>query len=549
MALELKVTSHVGRDLVASAGLFKTEQSVVWEYVANSLQYVTRGTPPVVNVQVQNRQHTITIADSGRGMSEADLQHFFTMHGENRERRSGHTGRGKFGTGKSAAFGIANQLEVETIYDGSLNKVRLTREAIDASTGQDIPLEWLVRNERTTHPHGTVVTISDIQISHLSTTAIIEYIERNLVPFRHASPQVAVNSHVCEYSEPKAQDEHHFWPSPEQVAVIGPVELTIKVAAAPLADGDLGITITAGLGNRVAVEHGGIERKEFGNRLFGEVDVPNLEQPSSIAAYDSSRNLQLNPNNRVAAVLIGFVGSKLEHVRQTIVDQDRKRRQTAQARELAKGSSKIALLLNADFQAQHQRLNTIRSVTAHSGAGDVQRTSSAKGDGEEKWTRGTDEPGSLESSERSRQGTGVHSADTQLSPRARPTGRPDPDGLDPLSRAGERGSRQARGQGGFSVDYQHLGTEEGRSRYDPVSMTILINLDHPLVAGALERGKGNVEDPVFTRISYEIAFTEYAMALGYEKAAEDPGIDADDLLYDVRDTINRLSRVSAEAFG
>jgi hypothetical protein len=91
--------------------------------------------------------------------------------------------------------------------------------------------------------------------------------------------------------------------------------------------------------------------------------------------------------------------------------------------------------------------------------------------------------------------------------------------------------------------------EEGRSRYDPVSMTIIINLDHPLVAGALEKGKGNVEDAVFARISYEIAFTEYAMALGYEKAAEDPGIDADDLLYDVRDTINRLSRVSAEAFG
>lgn len=37
---QLKVTSHVGRDLLASAASFKNEAAVVSEYVVNSLQYV-----------------------------------------------------------------------------------------------------------------------------------------------------------------------------------------------------------------------------------------------------------------------------------------------------------------------------------------------------------------------------------------------------------------------------------------------------------------------------------------------------------------------------
>ncbi len=546
--MDLKVTTHVGRDLLQSAALFKTEQSVVWEYVANSLEYVQRGVPPVVNVQVNSREHTITVSDNGRGMLAKDLQHFFTMHGENRDRRAGKMGRGKFGTGKSAAFGVANDLEVETVHDGLLNKVRLTRAAIDASTGQDIPLEWLAKNEPSERSNGTVVTISDIQLQRISTESIIQYIERGLASFRHANPQVAVNSHLCEVYEPRAQDQYTFRPSPEQIAAIGSVELTIKVAAAPLAESDQGITITAGPGNRVAVERAGIERKEFGNRLFGDIDVPKLEEPSPIAAYDSTRNLQLNPNNPVAAVLIGFIGSKLERVRQQLADEDRKRRESAEARELAKESSKIAELLNADFQTLRQRLTNIRAVAAKPGTAGARLDASSSGSGNEQWSRGTDQQGTLGGAERERQGGDGHAGDSRPNTRARPMGTPNSEGLDPLSPAGEQGRRQTKGRGGFTVDYDNLGPDNERSRYDRERMAILINLDHPLVAGALDKGKRNVEDAVFQRISYEIAFTEYAVALGYEMAEEDPAMGADDLLYEVRQSINRLSRASAVLF-
>ena len=79
---EIKVTSHVGRDLLASAASFKTEAAAVWEYVVNSLQYVDRNVAPRVVVDVLPQQRIIRISDNGRGMDEPDLEHFFKMHAE-----------------------------------------------------------------------------------------------------------------------------------------------------------------------------------------------------------------------------------------------------------------------------------------------------------------------------------------------------------------------------------------------------------------------------------------------------------------------------------
>jgi hypothetical protein len=82
--------------------------------------------------------------------------------------------------------------------------------------------------------------------------------------------------------------------------------------------------------------------------------------------------------------------------------------------------------------------------------------------------------------------------------------------------------------------------------YDPTALTILINLDHPLVTAAL--GDGHIEDVTFRRLSYEIAFNEYAMGLGYEVSKQDPNIPADDLLYEVRSTLHRISTAAVALY-
>lgn len=541
----LKVTSHVGRDLLHAAAAFKTEAAVIWEYVVNALQYVDRGTTPVVNVRINQKGRAISISDNGRGMDASALEHYFTMHGENLERRAGTPGRGKFGTGKSAAFGIVNVLEIETVRNGLRNVVRLTRAAIDASGGEDIPLEWLVKDEATKNPNGTVVTISELLLPKVDTGAVIEYIERHLPFFRASMPQVAVNNHVCEYREPKVSKTRAFRPTDGQKKVLGDVELVVKVSQAPLSETDQGVAVTAGPGNLVAIERGGVERKEFGPYLFGEVDVPPLEDPTNpIAPYDSTRSLQLNPKHPVVAVLLGFIGSKLEEVRRELVDEKRVADQSEQARRLAAESDRIAELLNDDFGSLKQRLKEIRAAA---GKGEVATSLFGEDEPADEeptvWVGGIDEPGIVPDGDAP---DGPGEGEGGDPPNITVVGEQNPEGDDLVSPAGGTSKKKRRPRGGFNVEFGNLGYEEDRSKYIPESMTIIINKDHPTVAAAL--GDGNVEDLGFRRLSYEIAFGEYSIALGYEMARYDPEIPADDLLYEVRTTLNRIARSSAALY-
>src|ERR1035437_10010616 len=215
---QLKVTSHVGRDLLASASSFKSEAPVVWEYVVNSLQYVDPGVSPRVQVTIAPGRKGIVISDNGCGMSSNDLTHFFRMHGENLERKAGRTGRGKFGTGKSAAFGIANVLRVDTIRNGKRDVVSLTRQMIEKSGGGEISLQWEVKDEVVDEPNGTTVSILDINLDRVKRASIIEYIERHLQAFRAAAPAVAIDDHVCSYREPATAETLKFEPTGVQRA-------------------------------------------------------------------------------------------------------------------------------------------------------------------------------------------------------------------------------------------------------------------------------------------------------------------------------------------
>ncbi len=542
---DMKVTSDVGRDLLASAAAFKTEAAAVWEYVVNGLQYVDRGVTPRVSVQVHQEDRAITISDNGRGMTDKDLQHFFTMHGENVERLAGRPGRGKFGTGKSAAFGIAKILRVETVRDGLRNVASLSRDMIEASGGKEISVDWVSRNDRVDSPNGTTVFIEAVMLRQIRMAPIIEYIERHLQAFRAVAPEVAVNDHVCAYREPEIESEYRFDPSPEQAEVLGRVSLLIKVARAPLPDAEQGVLITAGMGNMVAVEKAGIENKEFGPYLFGEIDVVRLDDPSiPIAPYDASRSLQLNLEHPVAGVLVGFIGSKLEQVRTELVRRSKEARRSEQARRLEMQAQKIAEMLNNDFNSIRDRLTNIRAVAAKPGPAGARFGSAGAGDvNPDSWVSGTQEIGTVPRPER---GSNLGNGRGRRAPDVAAAGEADAEGKDPIDPAGSSEGTRRRPRGGFQVVYRNLGRSEHRSRYEEHSLSILINLDHPVLAAAM--ADGNVEEPGVRRLSYEIAFSEYAMALGYELLKHDPNMPADDLLYEVRSSLNRVALSAAPLY-
>lgn len=540
----LEVTSHVGRDLLASAQLFRDAKDVVWEYVVNSLQYVARGTPARVQVIVQPRKSLIEIRDNGHGMDADGLAHYFKMHGENRDRREGRPGRGKFGTGKSAAFGIAKRLRVDTRRSGTRNVVELTRNAVDASGGASIPLDWLERDQPTDLPDGTTVTISEIVLSKIDTQRIIEYIERHLQAFRASDPEVAVNDHVCRYREPETDGAPRvFRPTGAAAKELGEIELVVRVSRAPLSESEIGVIVTAGEGAVLAIESGGMERKEFGNYLFGSVDVPALDQEvDGIAAYDATRSLRLNINHPLVARLVPFIGSSLEEVRRELVTRAREASRTEEARRLTREADKIAKVLNQDFEAVRRRLADIRSASASQGAV-ASAFGGGRSAGEEPtdWVEGSAAPGTLE-----RTGSGKKGAGTgRLRPDIPAAGTPNPEGIDTVEPSGGSGQKP-RPRGGFSVEYERLGEMRPRSEFDSTALKIIINLDHPVVVAAL--AGGGPEDVAFRRLSYEVAFSEYAIALQYRLLEQDPDIPGDEILYDVRDTLNRVSRAAAALY-
>src|SRR5437667_12623600 len=155
---QIYVKSHVARDLLQNAGLFKTDKLVVWEYVSNGLQYVNPGTNPVVRVQLDSKNKKIVIADNGRGMDWAGLQNFFVMHGENIDRKEGRPGRGRFGTGKSAAFGIADVLRITTVHNKKRSKLELKRADIETMKSEDpIPVRIIEKEVDSAQGNGTLI--------------------------------------------------------------------------------------------------------------------------------------------------------------------------------------------------------------------------------------------------------------------------------------------------------------------------------------------------------------------------------------------------------
>ena len=267
---------------------------------------------------------------------------------------------------------------------------------IERSGGADIPVSWEIKDERVDEPNGTTILILDLNLNRIKRASIIEYVERHLQAFRASAPAVAIDDHLCSYREPETAESYEFEPSSVQREIFGDAKLVIRVASAPLPQPEQGIAVTAGTGNLVAIERAGVESKEFGNYLFGEIDVPSLKNhPSPIQPYDPTRSLQLNPQHPVVAVLLGFIGSKLEEVRVMLVRKAKEARRTEQARRLAVEADKIAQILNEDFKRLSDRLHEIRAASSRKGSAQAQFGAQATDENEDEWVKGTQQPGNV----------------------------------------------------------------------------------------------------------------------------------------------------------
>lgn len=544
--MQMFVKSHVARDLLQSAGLFKTDKLVVWEYVSNGLQYKDAGTNPVVRVTLDSRRKRITISDNGRGMSWINLQNFFVMHGANQDRVAGNAGRGRFGTGKSAAFGIAGALRVTTVRAGLRSKVALSRAQLEAmDSDAPVPVEIIEREAPTSESNGTLIEIEDVHLRTLDQAGVISYIERHLARWSK-NVRVKVNNHECEYAEPPIAEERRFRASGESRERLGDAELILKIARAPLDEATRGVGIfSKGVWHETTLAGG--EGRDMAQYIFGEIEVPALDDDRSpIAPFDVSRSMRLNPNNELVRAIYAFIGKHVEEVRREMVEAERRRRQDEEARKLAAQAAEIADVINEDFDQFRQRVRQARARAR--GGSDLLAAPEVASDSDDLLFGGElpaeiiaptggegvmlDVPRTGEGTEPRTLAPVVAASDDPQAPRV---GRPH-----------DRANNQSRERGGFDVRFDHLGAEAHRAQYVRDERTIHINLDHAQLAAA--RGGRAVTDPVFRRLAYEVAFSEYAIALASELAGRDEYIDPSDPIFDIRETLNRVARRGAPLY-
>ena len=531
----IEVTTHVSRDFLQNAAYFNTVPKLVWEYVANSLDAANEDQPVYVAVSITS--HEITISDNGPGMSRGELNNFFQMHGENIFKKRGKRVRGRFGTGKCAAFGLANVLRVDTTHQGLRNVVELHRQDIEqANHGRPFAVRSMEFDAPTPEDDGTTVTVRELQLRRPDVDKVIAYVERHLSRYRKRA-RVTINGHVCQFQEPGFTFSLDVLPPPDVAKHLGNVRLVAKISPKPLDKETRGIDILShGIWHETTLA--GIEERDRANYIFGEIDVPVLEDGTwPIPAFDNTRNNTLNRQNPVVVVLLGWLADELEQIRGKLVAQERESRQSEIAKQLAEEAKRISDIINDDFVRQEMELELKRRVAKRSGGRAVSEMLDEQG---HLWPGDGDEPTPWEQTGPPHgEGKRGDTAGDGEVPRPGPTARP---GDEPGARKATTEGHRKRRRGVFTIEYQNAGAANPRSSYEGESKTIFINLDHPQIAGAFDAGGRRVEARQFREITYEVASVEYAIALPFEKLEKDEFYDAGEALFDVKDTIDRVTK-------
>ena len=540
---QIFVRSHVARDLLQNAALFKNDKLVVWEYVSNGLEYIDEGTNPVVRVKLDNKMKRIIVTDNGRGMNWEGLKNFFIMHGENIDRKKGVPGRGRFGTGKSAAFGIADTLRVTTIQTGKKSEVELSRKDIEKMGSEDpIPVKLIHKEMKTSQANGTMIEIEGIHVRSLNQSGVIQYIERHLAKWRNAT--VYVNNHECEVIEPSVVDVRRFRPSKEQQSKLGDVELIIKIAGAPLDDEDCGVSIFAN-GIWYETTLAGHDNREMSQYIFGEIDVPRLDEDTSpIPPFDLSRSMQLNPSNELVITIYGFIGEKIDQVRRELLRAEKERKASEEAKRLSKQAEEIAKLINEDFAEFRLRLAKAKAKSV--GGFDIGPNEVEIGSDPDDMLFGSIEPAAIIAPNGSPSSNGGTQSGGEKPKKTSPQVISDQNSADNIGRPGGGKGHRSSTQGGFGVEFKPMGKDESRALYTSAKRTIYINIEHPQLVAA--RGSKSIEDPVFKRLAYEVAFSEYCIALAHELNQRNEYIDTSDPIVAIRENINRMARKAAHLY-
>lgn len=567
MTEELVVRSDVARDILGTASDYGTVPKMTVEYVSNSLDNPDDPTQPVtvrVGITTYGRKKTITIADNGSGMDHEALSGFFVMHRENVQRQRGRRARGRFGTGKAAGFGVGTAVHIDTVRNGRQWRVELTHtELVNASRENRAPLpRRYLDGHPTDLPNGTTVTITGVS-KQAKPAAIANELRRRLGR-QVESHWVYVAGERVHLHEPTAATTWTFTSAEDLAAleVLGE-DLRCSVHAVPA-----GATVDEAIRGVIVTSRDVPVGQYFAagdhaSRIYGVCEVPALDADTSTPSpFTDRRDMALNVDNPAAAAVVGWVRRCLEQAARELQDEERDRRRRARDAELTRAAERAETILNEHYRTDFRLAygsGTAGGSSAAAGTNAGELHTDPDGDSVVPTPRGTagyqpPEPAPSDSA-----GPDPDDNEEGAAPSPEPDPGPDqPNGpgtpraqeRDPLSDGrGEAVTqlaqrRRRRGRGGFQIDYAHGGSDAPRAQFLESDLTIVINMDHPLLAAI------RPDNDLFQGLAFTTAAEEYAQYTT-NQLIQTGQIDIDDpyeALQRLRTTMDQLTRAFAQVF-
>lgn len=163
LKFDLGTIKHLGLQM------YSTLPPVIGELVANAWDADASEVAITIPEHRLTRESELTVTDDGRGMSPSDVQGAYLRVGRDRRAAEGTdvtpAGRrvmGRKGIGKFSAFGIANEIEVETIHEKVTSRFRLNYQQLKEHADA---YQIFLDNEPPTQnlTVGTRVVLRDIQ--------------------------------------------------------------------------------------------------------------------------------------------------------------------------------------------------------------------------------------------------------------------------------------------------------------------------------------------------------------------------------------------------
>ena len=115
--------------------------------------------------------------------------------------------------------------------------------------------------------------------------------------------------------------------------------------------------------------------------------------------------------------------------------------------------------------------------------------------------------------------------------------------LDSKYKGKDRQTKKRKSGGGFNIDFDNLGVDSYRAKYEDDIRTIVINLDHPFLKKIEEMTGGDRNSTKYMRPAWEAAAFEYAYATTTQKRdsghVED---DSDAVLIEMTKRVDALLR-------